>query len=81
MNGIFLFLTALSVIRVVNVRRDFTKVLSDKPSTGGTEMSDTDKTPCSCCRELIAKGAPVCHYCGRNQKLLVRCLAPTLQWL
>jgi len=43
-------------------------------------MVDTDKTSCNCCGELITKGAHVCHHCGRNQKLLMRCLAPALQW-
>jgi hypothetical protein len=46
---------------------------------GEKDMIDTDKTPCNCCRELIAKGAPVCYHCGRNQKRLMRWLAPTLQ--
>jgi hypothetical protein len=42
-------------------------------------MTDTDKIQCNCCKELITNGAPVCYHCGRNQKFLMRCLAPTAQ--
>lgn len=49
--------------------------------SGKKGMNDADKIPCNCCNELITKGSPVCYHCGRNQKLLMRCLAPTAQWL
>lgn len=41
--------------------------------------NDADKISCDCCKELITKGASVCYHCGRDQKPLMRRLAPTLQ--
>lgn len=44
-------------------------------------MNEAARTPCNCCKEPITKGASVCYRCGRNQKLLMRGLAPTATWL
>lgn len=41
--------------------------------------NDADKIPCNCCKELITKEASVCYHCRRDQKPLMRRLAPTMQ--